>query len=86
MATRFPNASQVTADVAFSPGTTIEPVEASKILLSQVHEGKKGAAKDSYLLDASTTDMRDAWIISFRCRDHNAMIARNDTSAGRFIS
>jgi hypothetical protein len=57
---------QVTANVAFGPTTTIEAVESTKILLSHVQELKKGSSKDTYLLDASTVEMREAWIISFR--------------------
>jgi serine/threonine protein kinase len=85
-ATASANALQVTADIVFSPATTIEPVESSKILLSQVHDGKKGAGKDSYLLDASCSVTRERWITSFRCSDNDVIAVCADARAGRFIS
>ena len=60
------HSSQVTADVAFSSATTIEPVGAAQIALSHVHENKKGGSKDSYLLEASTAASRDAWVAAFK--------------------
>jgi hypothetical protein len=32
-----------------------------------VHESKKGGAKDAYLLDAATSDLRDEWVKAFKC-------------------